>query len=147
MRITESNSQLLPGLPGTKSCDCENVIEMLLELWQAWYHDHFPGEPVPGTNNTLREEPLPAAVWTCPSAASFHSLVSCWWSPEKGDQHFPLCCPPWGTCRLMRSLLSLLFSQVNKPIDLSHSWQVMSSRPVTTFVTVLWTHLVAWCPS
>ncbi|KAJ7407272.1 hypothetical protein WISP_127769 [Willisornis vidua] len=24
-----------------------SVVQMLLELWQAWCYDHFPGEPVP----------------------------------------------------------------------------------------------------
>lgn len=26
--------------------------------------------------------------------------MSCHWSPEKGSQHIPLCCPPWESCRL-----------------------------------------------
>ena len=29
---------------------------MVLELWQAWCRDSFPGEPVPVTNHPLSEE-------------------------------------------------------------------------------------------
>ena len=92
---------------------------MLHELWQAGCPDHFLGEPVPGTGHPLREEPflqsLPTEVpsnpehsvilWFmahCPSpdAAAFPFLVSCCWSPERGDQQLPLRCPLWGSCRL-----------------------------------------------
>lgn len=32
---------------------------MLLDLWQAWCHDHFPEEFVPGVNHYLHDEPFP----------------------------------------------------------------------------------------
>lgn len=38
----------------------------------------------------------------------------------------------------MWSLLSLLFSELNKPRILSHSWEVMSNCPFSTSVALLW---------
>ena len=35
------------------------VVQMLFELTQAWFHDHFPGDAVPVTDHTLSEEFFP----------------------------------------------------------------------------------------
>ena len=37
----------------------ESTVQTILELWQAWCHDHCPGEPVPVPNHPLGEEPFP----------------------------------------------------------------------------------------
>lgn len=31
------------------------IIQMLLELWQVWWHDHFLGESIPVINHSLGE--------------------------------------------------------------------------------------------
>ena len=37
----------------------KSIVQTLLELCRAWCRDHFPGEPVPGTDYPLDEEPFP----------------------------------------------------------------------------------------
>lgn len=39
----------------------KSVVQMPLQLQQAWGHDHFPGDPVPVTNQSPSEEPFPNA--------------------------------------------------------------------------------------
>ncbi|KAJ7395422.1 hypothetical protein BTVI_155053 [Pitangus sulphuratus] len=56
-RIMESNSW-----PYTHSQESHHVpksiIQMLLELCQSWYHDHFPRETLSVRNYPLGEEPF-----------------------------------------------------------------------------------------
>lgn len=58
MKITEYNSLLLTGQHKTKPCDPDHC-QTLLEFWQAWCCDHFPGEPVPVPDHHPSEEPFP----------------------------------------------------------------------------------------
>ena len=44
----------------------KKVNQMLLELWQAWSHDQFHGDPVLVTNHTLSEEPFPNVLSELP---------------------------------------------------------------------------------
>ena len=37
----------------------KSIVQTLLELRQAWCHDHFPGEPFPVTDHPLSKEPFP----------------------------------------------------------------------------------------
>ena len=69
------------------------------------------------------------------------------WSPERGDQHFPICCPPWGSCRHQGGHASAFSSlswtsQVTSattskscPQDLSPLWLPSSGHT-----------LIVWCP-
>lgn len=54
--------------------------------------------------------PEPASVWTSLGAPLFHVLVFYHWSLEGEDQHLPLCCPPWGSCRLWQGPFSAFSS-------------------------------------
>lgn len=47
---------------------------MLLELQQAWGHDHFPGELVPVIDHLLSETHLSNIQSEFPDAALSHSL-------------------------------------------------------------------------
>lgn len=66
-------------------------------------------------------------IWTSPHAALSHSLTSYHQTPERRDQHHPLCSPSLGCCR--QQLLSLLFSKLNKPGVHSCSSQALPSCP------------------
>lgn len=37
----------------------EIVVQMLLDLWQTWCHDHFPVDPCPVLNYSLSKELFP----------------------------------------------------------------------------------------
>lgn len=75
IRIIKSSSLFLAGLDETKSFT-KSIVWMLLEFWQAWCHDHFPGEAVPGTNPPS-EKPFPSTQPELSGAASFHLVVFC----------------------------------------------------------------------
>lgn len=34
----------------------KTIIQTLIEFWQLWCHDHFPGKPLPETNYPFSEE-------------------------------------------------------------------------------------------
>lgn len=109
---------------------------MLLEQWQAWSHDCFPGELVP----LLDQWTLPQyLIWTVGDAAVRHSLVSYHQTLERRGHHFPLCFLPWGSCRQQWDHPSAS-SKLNKPTMFSHSAEVMPSRPFIIFAVILWTH-------
>jgi len=55
---------------------------MLLKLWQAWCHDHFPGEAVPVTGHPLSEDPF-ANIQSELLPRQLHSISSC---PMAGNQ-------------------------------------------------------------
>ncbi|KAK4818862.1 hypothetical protein QYF61_020081 [Mycteria americana] len=54
----------------------KSIVQMLLELWQAWCRDHFPGEPVPVTDHPPSEEPFPNVQSELP-LMQLHSISSC----------------------------------------------------------------------
>ena len=121
----------------------KSVVQTLLELWQAWCRDHLPGEPVPVTNHPLSEEPFPNVQSEFPLT----QLRSYRWSLERGDQHLPFRCPPWGSCRLQWGHTSVFSApswtnQVTSailwkscPRGLSPSWSPFSGHA-----------LIVWCP-
>lgn len=59
IRIT--NFQLLAhcGTPQEAHHVPENIVQILLELCQAWCSDHFPQKPIPVLNHSLGDEPSP----------------------------------------------------------------------------------------
>lgn len=59
---------------------------MFLEPQLAWCRDHFLGEPVPGPDHPLGEEPFTNIQSEFPVAAPCRSPWSCHWSPESTDQ-------------------------------------------------------------
>lgn len=87
--IIESNSFLLARTPKISQI-IKSTIQMLLEPWQVWCCDPFPGKPVPVTDHPLSEEPSPYVQSELPLAqlnAIF--FLSCCWSLERGDAIFP----------------------------------------------------------
>ena len=70
----------------------KTILQTLLELWQASCCDHFPEDPVPVTNHPLRDDHFPNVQSELSLTVSFHSFMSCCWSPER-DQNLPLRCP------------------------------------------------------
>lgn len=80
----------------------ENVVLTLLELQQAWCHEHCPGEPVP-----LRDDPM---VKTLPRISNV-ILPLCNFVPfppvtREKRSALLLCSPLWGSCRLQWDLPS-----------------------------------------
>lgn len=57
----------------------ESIDQMLFDLQQAWYHDHFPRDLVPVSDQHLGKEPFPNNSLNQSDAASCHSLskLSC----------------------------------------------------------------------
>jgi len=73
------------------NCMTKTIVQTLLELWQAWCHDHFPFFQ---WSNTLSEKNLfLISSLNFPDTASFHFLLFYHWAPETGDQNLLLCCP------------------------------------------------------
>ena len=54
----------------------KSIVQMLLELGQAWCHVHFPGDPVPVTGHPLSEEHFPNVQSELP-LTELHSISSC----------------------------------------------------------------------
>lgn len=87
-----------------------SIIQMVLVLWQVWCHDHFLGKLFQVTSDLLNEKHFPKGQTELPLMKvpsiflPSHSLSS-HWSPERGDQHLPFCCPPWGSFSLSPATL------------------------------------------
>lgn len=60
----------------------ESIVQKCLELWQAWCHDQFPGEPVAVPDLPLSEEPFPN-IQPEPHLSQLHDVLS---SPVTGGQ-------------------------------------------------------------
>ena len=56
----------------------ESIFQTLLELWQVWCHDHFPGALVSVTDHPFGEE-LSPNIQQKTDADSYHSLVLTLW--------------------------------------------------------------------
>ena len=126
----------------------KSIVQMLLELWQVWCHDHFTEEPVPVTNHPLSEEPFPNVQSELPLVQP-HSISSCPVAGHQREISTPwLHCPPWGRCRLRWG---------HKPSNLRQTTQATEKRrigPMRCWVSsnllgvtenwVLWRVLYDW---
>lgn len=106
----QSNSLLLAGHPEL-SYMTKSIIQMLSELWQSWCCDLFTWEPVQWKTTVSVKNLFLRSTVSFPDVASFHFLMSCHWSPERGDQDLPLHFPSWGSCRLWWGHSSTFFNK------------------------------------
>ena len=53
----------------------ESVVHTLLELWQAWCCDHFPGDPAAVPSQPLSKEPFPAIQPEPPPKEEVHAKM------------------------------------------------------------------------
>lgn len=88
--------------------------------------------------------------FTCKSLSSStwaHCFVYYHLSPEKRGQHCPCSNLLSGSCRGVKSLLSLLFSKLNNPNLLSFFSCILFSTTFSSFIALLWMHWAIPYPS
>ena len=114
---------------------------MFVELWQAWCHDHIPGEPVPVTDHPLSEEPFPNVQSELP-LMQFHSISSC---PAADHQRREIsvrrCRLWWGhpsafSAPSWTNQAASVATRKSCSRDISPSWSPSSGHT-----------LIIWCPS
>lgn len=48
----------------------KSIVQMLLELWQDWGYNHYPGEPIPMPDHTF------CNIQSEPPLSQIHSILS-----------------------------------------------------------------------
>jgi len=97
---------------------------------QGWWLHHLPGKPVPECDHSFWGEIFFSyPTWTSAGATWVQSLYPYHWLRGRSGQNPPCHSLLSSSCREQLSPLILLFSKLNNPSSLSHSYKTCTPDP------------------